>query len=299
MNWASSTVREINMQKFAVIDIGSNSVRLMFVADGKVLYKTLATTRLGEGIADSLRLKPEAIARSAQAVAGFHRRATEEGAKAVYAFATAAVRSAENGGEFLKAVKMLCGLEVQVLSGETEAEIGIAGALGLRDGAVIDVGGASTEIVVRKSGRFEYKKSVNVGVVRLKDSCGRDASKLYAASENAAIQFGIVPASPLYAIGGTATTLASLALGLTEYDGEKITGTVITATQMRGMADRLLQTPVEEIAKMPCMSAGRADVLAGGAALLATLMEKLGFESVTVSDRDNLEGYAIKMGLMV
>ena len=65
------------MRKFAVIDIGSNSVRLMFVADGKVLYKALNTTRLGEGLADKPLLKPEAIERSVAAVCDFYKKAVQ------------------------------------------------------------------------------------------------------------------------------------------------------------------------------------------------------------------------------
>ena len=75
-------------------------------------------------------------------------------------------------------------------------------------------------------------------------------------------------------------------------------GAVIAKAQMIELADKLLSMPVEEIAKLPCMPKGRADVLAGGAVLFATLMENLGFERLIVSDRDNLEGYAIKKGLM-
>ena len=162
------------MNKTAVIDIGSNSVRLMMMADGKVLYKTLNTTRLGEGIASSPFLKDEAISRTASAVADFFSRAKREGAVDVYAFATAAVRSAENGSAFIDRVKELCELDVEIISGEEEAEIGILGALGEKDGGIIDVGGASTEIIIRAGGTIIYKKSVNIGVVRLKDLCGAE-----------------------------------------------------------------------------------------------------------------------------
>ena len=146
------------MRKFAVIDIGSNSVRLMFVADGKVLYKTLQTTRLGEGLAEKPLLKAEAIERSALAVSDFYNRAITEGAEKVLCFATAAVRTAENRQLFLDRVSALCGLTVEVISGEEEAEIGILGALGNKDGGVIDIGGASTEIVVKKDGALLYKE---------------------------------------------------------------------------------------------------------------------------------------------
>lgn len=286
------------MKKFAVIDIGSNSVRLMFVADGKVLYKSLHTTRLGEGLAQAPYLKSEAIERSALAVAQFYEKARSEGAEMVFAFATAAVRAAENRTEFLARVKTLCGLEIEVISGEMEAEIGILGALGVADGGVIDIGGASTEIVVKKRGALVYKKSLNVGVVRLKDQCGRDQNALQTVSIAAAKEYGEVPSATMYAIGGTATTLAAQYLGLDEYRSERITGTEITAAEMSALSDKLSAMTVAEIAALPCMPKGRADVLSGGAVLLATLMRELGFKKIIVSDRDNLEGYAIKKGLM-
>lgn len=287
------------MNKFAVIDVGSNSVRLMFVADGKVLYKALNTTRLGEGLADKPILKAEASERSAQAVAAFYKKAKDEGAEQVLAFATAAVRTAENRAIFLDRVKELCGVAVEVISGEEEAEIGILGALGNADGGVIDVGGASTEIVVKKEGALTYKKSVNIGVVRLKDKCGREKAAIENAAKEAAKEYGEIPFSgSLYAIGGTATTLAAQALGLQEYSSQKVTGAEIPVEKMQEMADKFLSMPVEEIAKLPCMPKGRADVLAGGAVLFSVLMKELGFTKLIVSDRDNLEGYAIKHGFM-
>ncbi|MBO5737616.1 MAG: hypothetical protein J6S04_07380 [Clostridia bacterium] len=287
------------MKKFAVIDIGSNSVRLMFVADGKVLYKTLQTTRLGEGIAEKPLLKPEAIERSALAVSNFYKKAIEDGAEKVLCFATAAVRTAENRQLFLERVYALCGLSIDVISGEEEAEIGILGALGNRDGGVIDIGGASTEIVVKKDGALIYKKSVNIGVVRLKDMCGRDKAALEKVAEETSKQYGEIPlGDTICAIGGTATTLAAQVLGLEQYSSEKITGAVATIEDMQALTDKLLFMTVEEIAGLPCMPKGRADVLTGGAVLLTVLMKKLGFNRLVASERDNLEGYAIKKGLM-
>lgn len=287
------------MNKIAVIDIGSNSVRLMLVADGKVLYKALNTTRLGEGLASSPRLKSEAVARTAAAVAEFFRRAKAEGASFVCAFATAAVRTAENGSEFVSLVKESCGLEVDVISGEEEAEIGILGALGNDDGGIVDAGGASTEIIVRKGGLVLYKKSVNIGVVRLKDMCGADRNKLEEAAKVAAESYGKVPCGvPMYAIGGTATTLAAVLLEMKEYDPSRITGTVITAEKMHFLAEKLTAMSAKEIAALPGVPAKRADVLGGGAVLYCVLMDKLGFSQIVVSDSDNLEGYAKKHGLL-
>ncbi len=287
------------MKKFAVIDIGSNSVCLLLVAGGKTLYKRLNTTRLGEGIAKSPRLLPSAIERTANAVASFYIQALADGAEEVFAFATAAVRSAENRQEFLDRVYELCRLKIEVLSGEEEAEIGLLGALGNADGGVIDIGGASTEIVLKKEGKILYKKSVNIGVVRIKDICGANTQAVKEKSVWASQEFDELPkGAEFHAIGGTATTLAARYLRLREYSSEKITGTSISAEEMQVLADDFSKMTTEEIAKLPCMPQGRADVITGGAILLATLMQNLGMDKIVVSDRDNLEGYAIKRGFM-
>ncbi len=287
------------MKRFAVIDIGSNSVRLMFVADGKVLYKSLHTTRLGEGLAEKPILLPAAIERTALAVADFYQVAKTDGAEGVFAFATAAVRSAQNRMAFLARVKELCPLDIEVVSGEEEAELGVLGALGKRDGGVVDIGGASTEIVVKSRGKLVYKKSLDIGVVRLKDGYGRDAQAIEKAALEAVDEFGRLPATELFCgIGGTATTLAAQYLGLETYQSDKITGTEISVDALKTLTDKLSAMTMEEVAALPCMPKGRADVIVGGAILLTTLMQKLGISVLTVSDRDNLEGYAIKRGLL-
>ena len=164
---------------------------------------------------------------------------------------------------------------------------------------LIDIGGASTEIVVRKNGETVYKKSVDIGVVRLKDGCGKDKNKLLSAMETAEKQYGEIPiGTRAYAIGGTATTVAAQVLGLTEYSSDKITGAEISVQEVKDLADKLLAMNTEEIAALPCMPAGRADVIAGGALWLARIMERFSLQKLIVSDRDNLEGYAIQKGWM-
>ena len=287
------------MRKFAVIDIGSNSVRLMFVADGKTLYKTLNTTQLGEGLAYSPYLKEAAIERTARAVADFCAKAQTERAEEIYVFATAAVRSAQNRADFLNRVRTLCGREVQILSGVEEAQTGIAGALGGNDGAIIDVGGASTEFIVRTDGKIAYEKSVDIGVVRLRDLCGWDKDKLINACKTAVQGFGKTPKSEnVYAIGGTATTMAVIKLGLTEYSSEAVNGLHLTKGEIDEMADNLLGLTPEQIAQNPCIPQKRAEVIVGGVLLFSVLMDKLGLQEITVSDSDNLEGFAKLRGLM-
>lgn len=287
------------MIDYAVIDIGSNSVRLMTIADGIVLYKTVDSTRLGEGLATSKNLKKEAIKRTSLAVANFYRRAQREGAKKVFAFATAAVRSAENGQAFVKEVKELCGLDVETVSGEEEARLGISGALGEEDGAVVDVGGASTELVVQKNGKIVYAKSIDVGVVRLRDMCGRDLEKLTEVCLEAVRAFQNAKIDcPLHGIGGTATSLAAMCAKIECYAPEKVTGVTLSTKKIRTLACQLAEMSVEEIASLPCITQKRAEVLGGGAVLLAALAEELGISELTVSDGDNLEGFAKSKGLL-
>ncbi len=286
------------MKKNAVIDIGSNSVRLMVVADGKVLYKDLEITRLGEGLATTGVLSTQALERTAGAVAKFYSKAKLENAEKVVAFATAAARSAKNGADFVKRVAQLCPLHVQIISGEEEAEIGILGALGNKDGGIIDVGGASTEIIVRKDGDILYKKSVDVGVVRLKDLCGREVPVLKAHSEKSVKAFGEVGATELCAIGGTATSIASIALGQKVYDGQAVTGYALTLETIAQVIDYLAKTPVKQVVAETCVPEKRAEVLLGGAVWLLTVMQVLGVKKLVCSDADNLEGYAVKHGLL-
>lgn len=262
---------EIFRGKSAVIDVGSNSVRLMFTADGKVLYKTLETTRLGEGLAFSPRLKDDAMRRTAEAISAFVARAKAEGAERIFAYATAAVREAENRGEFLELVKNSCGVLPDVIDGEAEAALGMDGALNGADGATIDVGGASTEIAVRVGGKTAYKKSVPVGVVRIKDMCGRDVAEIkklcekYVSGFNGAKTVINQAGGRTVAIGGTATTLGARKAGLKSYDGQKVTGVFLEQSDLRNYAKAFLTLPVREIAKLPCMPEKRADVIGGGA----------------------------------
>lgn len=281
--------------KISAIDIGSNSVRLACVADGKTLYKRLATTRLGEGLSFTGKLSPAAITRTATAVSEFAQTAKEEGAQKIYAFATAAVRSAENGTEFVSLVKSLCGLQVDVLSGEQEAQCGILGALQGNDGGIIDVGGASTEVTLQQNGKTLYSKSVDCGAVRLFDLAARNLQKLEAVIQSKIQDYGAdLPAcSNMYAIGGTATTIASVKHKLKAYNPAITHGTVLTQAEVYALAQKLLSLSVEEVRALDGMEPRRADVIGGGCLLLAAVMQKFSVPQITVSENDNLEGYII------
>ena len=282
------------IMKISAIDIGSNSVRLAVFEGGKTLYKRLCTTRLGEGLNKNPTLSPEALERTALAVDGFYRQATEDGAEKVYAFATAAVRTATNGSDFLKRVKELCGLDICVLSGEEEAECGILGALGNSDGGIIDIGGASTEITLRKNGKTVYAKSVNIGAVRLFDSAKRDRAALQSIIDEKVAEYGKVDASSfkMYAIGGTATRLSAVKHNLKEYAPQITHGTQLTLAEVDELANRLLTDDVEHI-KATTICAQSSEIMGGGTLLLSAIMRALNIDGVTVSESDNLEGFIL------
>ncbi|MCD8285708.1 MAG: hypothetical protein LUD50_00555 [Clostridia bacterium] len=279
--------------KICAIDIGSNSVRMAIIADGKTLYKAVSTTRLGEGIATSALLKESAMERTSDAVAAFVVRGKAEGADETYAFATAAVRSAANGNVFCEQVKEKCGIDVDVIKGLVEANAGLVGALKGRDGGIIDVGGASTEVNISVNGASLYAKSVNIGTVRLFDLAGRDRDRLDNVIAQKIQDYGSFDASPYHicTIGGTATNIASVKHGLKVYDPAIVDGTVIGRDEVLEMGYDMLNLSVDEVRAVPGMDPNKADVFAGGCILLGRVMENFGIREATVSESDNIEGY--------
>lgn len=273
----------------AVIDIGSNSVRLMLWADGKAILKRIITTRLGEGMKNCC-LAHAAILRSAEAVSFFYGEALKAGAERIYAFATAAVRTAKNQSEFIDRVKELCGLCIDVVSGDEEAELAAFGALGTGDGTVIDVGGASSEILSKEEGTTVYAKSFAIGAVTLRERCFDERRK----SEDFVGEiFFELPRlkGKTYAVGGTATALAALYLELEVYDASRVQNCFLSLAALKELKEKLFSLSVEERKKLRGMEESRADVIAGGACILSAIAEKIGAEGIFVSDRDNLEGY--------
>jgi len=276
--------------KIGVIDIGSNSVRLMMSAGGKTIYKSLNTTRLGEGLSIDNRLKQNRIEQTAQAIKEFKEKAISEDAVKVYAFATAAVRSSENRSDFIKRINEL-GIDVDVISGEEEARIGILGALKGNDGGIIDIGGASTEITVQCKGKNIYSKSLDIGTVRLLDLCGQDKDKLDLYITDKIKEYGLIPKAKMYAIGGTATTIAAIDLGLNVYDPTKINGHVITAIKSEEIKDKLLNLSPEQRKNINGVEPTRAEVIGGGSLLMYKIIKMLDIPYIIVSEDDNLEGY--------
>ncbi len=277
--------------KFGVIDIGSNSVRLMINENGKTLYKLVNTTKLAEGMGAERLLKSQSVERTVSAVSFFVKKAREEKVDELNIFATAAVRTANNSSDFVKAVKEATDIDVDVISGEMEAFIGRLGAIGDCDGGIIDVGGASTEVTAVINGKQVYSKSLNLGAVKIKDAVGQDKILAKQLITQTIIDYGVIPKTVYRGIGGTATTIAAMILELEVYDPQKVDGFRIGLSELEELADKLYSMTVEQRKKLKGLQPARAEVIAGGAMLLLNIMKKIGIDSLIVSESDNLEGY--------
>jgi len=275
----------------AVIDIGSNSVRLL-LWQGNTLRQYLNTTRLGEGAAFG-RLNEQSIARTRKAVSDFAKAAAGEGLRA-YAFATSAVRDAENRNELLNGILCDCGLAVDVLSGEEEALCAYLGALRGGDGGVIDIGGNSTELALGRDGRLLQSVSLPLGAVRQNTLFGTDrrASETYLQEQLCMATFAADTALPFFGVGGTITALAAYRLGLCEYDPARVDGCPLPLSFVEETVERLWTLSPEQRAQLPGISQTRAQIIHQGALVLCMAMRHLGLDEIRASVHDNLEGYA-------
>ncbi len=298
-------------RRLATIDLGTNTVRVLVVeAEGphwRPLYQAQRVTRLGERQAAAGRLLDEPMERTVGAVAAFAAAARELGARAIHIVATSAVREAPNRDDFVARVWAATGHWIEVVSGEEEARLTLAGvAAGLPELAgsflLFDVGGGSTELVLARSGRPLAAVSLRLGVVSLAErfmnsgpvSAHRFArlrreveSRLAAELPSEIADAG---AAVLVGTAGTVTTLAALDLDLDAYDAERVQGHVLRRRAVERLLRRLSALTLEQRALLPCVERGRADVLIPGIALCLTVMERLGHDSLVVSDRGLREG---------
>ena len=281
--------------KRAIIDIGSNSVRIMY-KDGSLPYKELITTRLGQGLTKEFGLTQSAIERTANAVLILYKRALERDVDDVKIFATEALRSAVNGKVLTDIIKKATNLTVDVISGEREAEIGLIGALGLNaTGGIIDVGGASTEVVYAKNGNIVYKHSLDIGAVRIFDKFGKDRKLIENYLSQKIKEYGEIYNGEYKIIGGTATALASVVLGLKEYDMTKTHNLFISLDKISQVINELYSLTDDQICEKYCVGKARAEIIRGGASIFYEIIKYARLDGVTVSESDNLEGYYLTL----
>jgi exopolyphosphatase/guanosine-5'-triphosphate,3'-diphosphate pyrophosphatase len=280
--------------KTAIIDLGSNSVRLMLTGESKQSM----VTRLGEGLSFTGLLSREGMNRTLDAVLFYVAEAKKSGAQKIHIFGTQAMRAAKNARDFRQMIFDKCGLDVDIIDGQTEALCGFLGAAGSlpknTSAAVIDIGGASTEITIGVPPKeITYSKSVPVGTVALRDYYLNDKIRFDNLIKTALENYGKLTALSFVGIGGTFCSLSAMIMQLKEYDAQKVDNSKIEFEALNDLFQKIWPLEEEDILKEYGFLGKRARVIKFGALWTLELMRYNDIQKVIVSEKDNLEGYCV------
>lgn len=291
-----------------VIDVGTNSVHMLVCDVGtngqkpKVVLDDRIITRLGHGLALTNKLQEEAMAHTCATIRDFAVQAQRLGAERIVAVGTSALREARNSTEFVKRVEDQCGIEIEIISEETEARCAF---LSIRSDdyfshlngnrlMVIDIGGGSTEIIV---GRQEIDNfvSVNLGAVYLTETflendppTAEELGRLYSFLEETwskqPVAKAKLNATPmLTGIGGTIVNLVGIKLGLNRFNPRLLHGEMLHITEIENQIRQFCSVPLEERKQITGLEAKRADIITAGAAVLRSVLKYFGASRIRVS----------------
>jgi len=320
------------MRIFAAMDIGTNSVRLAVVeVQAGQTWTTLAAqkqvVRLGEGEFDQAKsekkgkdsdggghsLTEAAIARGALVCARFAEVARGFGAEEIVALATAAVREADNGDEFVRRVRTLADLDVRVISGQEEARLIYLGVISGVDlpkdkrALIMDIGGGSTELIVGDGTGYVFLDSLKMGAIRLTAEGVTDPTKPVPPAAWAELQrrvrsllapaaraIGKAGFSVMYGSSGTAQNLAEIiAHAAPAPNPTSLRNYALSIADVQATTKRLCALTLEQRRRIPGINPERADIILGGSAILQTVMETVGVSSIRISDRGLREGIIV------
>lgn len=302
--------------RVAAVDCGTNTIKLLVLevpAEGGRpvdLVREMRMVRLGQDVDRTGRLAPEALERTFAAVEEYAAALAAHDVDRLRFCATSATRDASNAAEFAAGVEQRLGVRPEVLTGEEEARLAHAGAVGGLAAAgvavadpvvVVDVGGGSTELVLGTGRSVEAADSMDIGSVRLTErhlrsdppspaevaACVADVDRALEASP-------VAPAAAATVVGvaGTVTTLAAGVLGLTAYDRDATHGARLDAADVHRLCDRLVGMAPEERRDLPWLHPGRADVIGAGALIVSRVLARAGARELVVSEADILDGIA-------
>lgn len=287
--------------KVGVVDIGTNSMRLLIMDGADVAGRWVEVTGLGQGVDLSGVLSPAAIDRTVIALESFGDRMTTAGVETRAGIATSATRDAANRDEFLDLAERALGVRPEVISGGREGVLSFYGAtvdFDVEDPVwVSDIGGGSTEIVKHDDGF-----SLQVGSVRLTERLRAGfpltASELRRARHLAAVSltgylFGEVATH--IGVAGTWTSLAAISLDLDSYADEAVHGHVLSTTELDRLVEYLAGLTLEETEAIPSLDPRRAPVIRCGAIVAATVVDVLGVDTTLISVKDSLDGLAAEL----
>jgi exopolyphosphatase/guanosine-5'-triphosphate,3'-diphosphate pyrophosphatase len=289
--------------RYAVIDVGTNSVKFHLGerdAGGswRAVIDRAELTRLGEGLAERGAISADALERTAAAIAGMADEAKRSGALAIAAVGTAGLRIAANGAQVVAAIRERTGVGIEVISGDEEsrlAYLAVQAGLGAAPGSLVvfDTGGGSSQFTFGRSSRVDERFSVDVGAVRYTERFGlggavtpavlRDA--LAAIAKDLARIDGRPAPDALVGMGGAVTNIAAVRHGLATYDPNVVQGSVLDRAEIDRQIELYRSRDLAGRRKIVGLQPKRADVILAGACIVRTVMQKLGQERLTVSDR--------------
>jgi len=297
------------MPNYAVIDMGTNSIRLLLakVEGGRIVesQKELEMTRLGKGVDETKLLSKESMDATVEAIKKFKAKAEAFGAEALKVIATSAVRDASNRASFVKRVLEETGVEIEVISGQTEAELGFKGVLaGVGSDEpilVVDIGGGSTEFIVGDQKGIEFAVSKDVGAVRMtgkhftKDPIirGEKEDLIQNIDEILEETLELVKEhvyGQIVGIGGTLTTISTMKQEMQVYDSKKVQNSEVTKDDIERILNELEGMTQSERQNIPGLQPKRADIIYAGITIMDRILKKINKFDMIVSDSDNLEG---------
>jgi exopolyphosphatase/guanosine-5'-triphosphate,3'-diphosphate pyrophosphatase len=297
------TLVRFGVERYAVIDVGTNSVKFHVAErdrDGHwhTIEDRAEVTRLGDGLQETGRLNPEPVERTAAAVAAMTAEARSHGVPAIAAVGTAGLRMAPNSADFLAAVRARCGVTVEIISGEEESRLAYLAAvagLGRADGSrvVFDTGGGSSQFTFGTADEVEERFSVDVGAVRFTEQYGLDrpvsaevvADALDAIASDLTRLDGRPVPDTVVAMGGATTNLAAVKHGLAAYDPDVVQGTVLDLAEIDRQIELYRARGADERRQVVGLQPQRADIILAGACIVRTVLGRLGCNELTVSDR--------------
>ena len=304
--------------KAAVIDIGTNTVRLLIAeasADGKWLdvVREVEIARLGEGVDRNREINPQAMERTLAILEGYRDLIFEHGVRKVRVVSTSAMRDARNSADFIAMVERRLGLQIEVISGEEEGRLTFAGAASESAVApggmtlVVDVGGGSTEYIWGVDGSVLDAVSIDIGAVRLTELFFNSdpptdtelaAARAMIGERTRAVFERILAAKPnaLVAVAGTAPQLAAVLYSVEPYDPARIHGARITHGELQDLVAKLASIDLNARKLLTGMHPKRADVIIAGALILDETLQRLGIAEMVISEHDILDGLIRALG---
>jgi exopolyphosphatase / guanosine-5'-triphosphate,3'-diphosphate pyrophosphatase len=304
-------VAEPGTQRRAVIDVGTNSVKLLVAdvaADGVTpVHEASEQTRLGRGFYETHELQPGPVAATAEAVARYAAEARALGAPSCRVLATSAAREARNAGALLAAIRTAAGLETEVISGGQEAAWGFRGvasepALQDRRLLVLDVGGGSTEFILGRRAEVWFRASHPLGGVRLLERLPPGDPP--APAELARVRAGladflaahVTPAlgaafrangapETVVGVGGTPALLAHVRAGRADFDRALVEGAEFGRAEFQALVERLWALPLARRRALPGLPPERADVILMGAAIFEAVLTAFDLPALRASTR--------------